>query len=52
MAQMPFNTRVKLWIAKAGAYLLNTLLIAAVVGGIGLLIWGSVFGLNSGGLIP
>lgn len=50
MAQIPLKTRLMLVATKVCAYGLNTVLIAVVLAGIGVLIWGGMFGLDSSGL--
>jgi hypothetical protein len=51
VAQFPLKTRIKLIISKVCAYGLNAVLIAVLLAGIGILVWGSMFGLDSGGLM-
>ena len=48
--KFPLKTRIMLVVSKVCAYGLNAVLIAVVLGVVGVLIWGSMFGLDSSGL--
>jgi hypothetical protein len=48
--KFPLKTRMMLGVSKVCAYGLNAVLIAVVLGLVGVLIWGSMFGLDSSGL--